>query len=233
MASRVSKSHPFSLVIRDLDFMPHADVLQLLRTRFRVYAKKGLIDPQSGRRQRLPKLIREALATEHANVPERADPFHFEIEFDKYDLKPWCRQLVVKHKDRIIAASRVIHENDDEPLPMMELFADEVAALRRSRSGDMMELSRLVVIDDFRESRFALWTRAKQFSLQTKVADRMMMMIRRYAERFNVTDLFAQVHPVHARIYVQHGFTQLGPERAYSKVNNHPAVLLRYEVPPA
>lgn len=58
--------------------------------------------------------------------------------------------------------------------------------------------------------------------------DRLMMVVRRYAQRLNVPDIFLQVHPSHAGMHEQHGFRKMGEE--LQACPQPPAVLLYYGV---
>lgn len=148
----------------------------------------------------------EAGLGEHNDYSMRVTPYH---------LLPTTETFLATRDGRAILTMSLIADGD-LGLPMQSVYGDVVQRYRQQ--GSLCgEVSCLAERQDHLGEFFPIFFRSSRLLMQ-------------YARRRRLDALLVACHPRHARFYRRClGFHQVGEERAYPSVRNHPAVALSLE----
>jgi hypothetical protein len=118
--------------------------------------------------------------------------------------------------EEVICTATIVHDGS-MGLPLECVYAAEVAS-RRSRGITLAEVS-------------CLADRTEPTARSFPVLCRLMSLIAQSSKRRGTDELLIAVHPRHARFYQRYlGFMQIGDERTYPSVRNHPALALSLDL---
>lgn len=225
-----AKKDPLTLKACSITELAEAEMLEVFRSRFRLYRQRDLINPHERRILAHDHFLRHALRAEQGDLPEHIIPANYQLDCDGYDFEPSCKHVLIQSGPRLIAYFRVLHETSTQPLPLRELYEQEYRQFRvLNPHARVAEISRLI-LDFPKPKTLAILDRANELKLGLRIAQRLFQVLAQYAAKHGLTDLFAQTHPSHATMYVRHLFKIIGDEKTSRSVNNHPAVLLHHHV---
>jgi hypothetical protein len=118
--------------------------------------------------------------------------------------------------DEVICTATIVHDGS-MGLPLECVYAAEVAQ-RRAQGITLAEVS-------------CLADRTEPTARSFPVLCRLMSLIAQSSKRRGADELLIAVHPRHARFYHRYlGFRQIGEERTYPSVRNHPALALSLDL---
>lgn len=127
-----------------------------------------------------------------------------------YHLLPTTQVFVARCRQEVISTLSLIVDGA-LGVPMQTVFGDEVHQLRERgiRFGEVSGLA----------------DRRRDFTRSLSVFMNLTRLMAQWARRHGLEQLLVAVHPRHARFYQRMmGFVEIGGERTYPSVKNHPAV---------
>ena len=133
-----------------------------------------------------------------------------------YHLLPTTSVMVARYANQVISTLSLI-EDGDLGLPLEQIFASQVHE-RRQQGLVLAEVS-------------CLADRRKHIQRYFSVFVRLCRLMIQCARSRGVDEVLVAVHPRHVRFYTQYlAFDQIGDERPYPLVRNHPAVALSLDL---
>lgn len=137
-----------------------------------------------------------------------------ELLFTRHHLLPETTVFVARAEDRVLSTATVVPDSAEFGLPMDDLYASELTALR-GQGRRVLEICSLA--SDGR-------------ALTRNAVQHFIKLIFLYCVFQDVDDVCIMVNPRHVRLYSNmFGFKPFGEQRHYPRVNA-PAVALRVEV---
>jgi hypothetical protein len=132
------------------------------------------------------------------------------LRFTPYHALPDTLTLIAKHESQVVATFSIVMDNTLLGLPMEDIYADEIASLRR-RGRRMFEATTLADTGLKPREFLQVFLTLIKLSMQ-------------YHTRNNGDTYVIAVNPRHKKFYTKIiGFVPLGPLRSYAAVQDAPA----------